>query len=346
MVAYLGVPSVVEAAIAFRSAASTNQNGQANSITIARPTGTAKGDVLIAVIAVRPNTVTITAPTGFALVNRQNNTTGNPSSVAVYSKVATVSEPVTYTFTFSANTGNAGGIMAFSGVDNASPINVSGGSLTTTTTTTIAGPSLTTTVANTMIIAAREIASSSTWTPPAGMTEVIDVASLATPNDNGLALEGSYKTQAAIGATGTLSATAAGNPDTGTAITLALRPVVCGAVAADPDAFAATAQSGQVILYWSSASPVVVLQKTSAFGSEAPASGVSYAVNDTIGTATVVCAGTGAGTTLAATNSTTYYYMAFTRTLRRATRAAPRSRRGRWPARLPPGATRWRAAPC
>jgi outer membrane protein assembly factor BamB len=312
VIACLGVPGVVEAAIAFRSAASTNQNGQANSITIARPTGTAKGDVLIAVIAVRPNTVTITAPTGFALVNRQNNTTGNPSSVAVYSKVATVSEPVTYTFTFSANTGNAGGIMAFSGVDNASPINVSGGSLTTTTTTTIAGPNLATTVANTMIVAARQIASSSTWTPPAGMTEVIDVASLATPNDNGLALEGSYKTQAAIGATGTLPATAAGNPDTGAAITLALRPVVCGPMAADPDAFAATAQSGQVILYWSSAAPVVVLQKTSAFGSEAPASGVSYAVNDTIGTATVVYAGTGAGTTLAATNGTTYYYKAFT----------------------------------
>ena len=122
-----------------------------------------------------------------------------------------------------------------------------------------------------MIVAARQIASSSTWTPPAGMTEVIDVASLATPNDNGLALEGSYKTQAAIGATGTLPATAAGNPDTGAGITLALRPVVCGAVAADPDPFAATAQSGQVILYWSSASPVVVLQKTSAFGTEARA---------------------------------------------------------------------------
>ena len=39
---------------------------------------------------------------------------------------------------------------------------------------------------------------------------------------------------------------------------------------------------------------------------------MSYAVNDTIGTATVIYAGTGTGTTLPATNGTTYYYKAFT----------------------------------
>ena len=88
--------------------------------------------------------------------------------------------------------------------------------------------------------------------------------------------------------------------------------MVCGAVAPDPLYFSATAQSGQVILYWSSASDVVILRKTTAFATEAPASGVSYAVNDTIGTATVVYAGSAQTVTQAGlTNGTTYYYKAF-----------------------------------
>ncbi len=303
--------SRAEAAIAFRSAASVDQNGQANSIIINRPAGTSKGDVLIAIIAVRPNTATITAPAGFTLVNRQDNTAGSVSSEAVYSKVATNSEPATYTWSFSANTGNAGGIMAFSGADNATPINVSAGALTAASTTTFVAPSVTTTVTNTMIVTAHEYSSSDRWTAPGGMTEALDVASLPVPDALGLAVLGSYKTQAAAGATGTFTATAASNADTGAGITLALKPVVCGAVAADPAYFAATAQSGQVILYWSSPNPVVVLRKTAAFGSEAPAPGVSYATNDTIGAATVVYAGSAQTTTLAATNGTTYYYKAF-----------------------------------
>ena len=166
------VASHAEAAIAFRSGASTNLNGQAASITINKPTGTAKGDLLIASIAVRPQTATITAPSGWTLVNRQNNPNGDPNALAVYTKVATNSEPANYTWSFSANTGNAGGIMAFSGVDNTTPVNVSGGQLTNISTTTFTAPSVTTTVTNTMIVTAHEYASAYRWTAPTGMTEV------------------------------------------------------------------------------------------------------------------------------------------------------------------------------
>jgi hypothetical protein len=304
--------SPAEAAIAFRSGTSTNLNGQAASITINKPTGTAKGDLLIASIAVRPQTATITAPTGWTLVNRQNNPNGDPNALAVYTKVATATEPANYTWSFSANTGNAGGIMAFSGVDNTTPVNVSGGQLTAVSTTTFIAPSVTTTVTNTMIVTAHEYASSDRWTAPTGTTEVYDVASLAVPDAFGIALLGSYKAQAAAGATGTFTATAASNAATGAGITVALRPVVCGAVAADPVYFSATGQSGQAILYWSSTLPVVVLRKTAAFTTEAPASGVSYATNDTIGTATVVYAGSAQTVTQTGlTNGTTYYYKIF-----------------------------------
>jgi MSHA biogenesis protein MshQ len=128
-----------------------------------------KGDVLVAMIAIRPYNATITAPTGFTLLNRQNNNNGNDNALAVYWKVATSSEPATYTWTFSANTGTAGGLMAFSGADNTTPINVSAGSITTATTTSFAAPSVTPTVTNTMIVTAHEYSSSDRWTKPAGM---------------------------------------------------------------------------------------------------------------------------------------------------------------------------------
>src|SRR5581483_3732695 len=143
--------SPAQAAIAFRSAASVDQAGSPGSIAITKPAGTLKGDVLIAVIAVRPDTLTITVPAGFTLERRQDQTTGNPNSVAVYRKIATASEPANYTFTATGNTGIAGGIMAFSGVDNTTPVDVSASSAIVSG-TAFAAPSITTTVANTMIV--------------------------------------------------------------------------------------------------------------------------------------------------------------------------------------------------
>jgi outer membrane protein assembly factor BamB len=300
-----------QAAIAFRSAASVDQAGSPGSIAITKPAGILKGDVLIAVIAVRPDTLTITVPAGFTLERRQDQTTGNPNSVAVYRKIATASEPANYTFTATGNTGIAGGIMAFSGVDNTTPVDVSASSAIVSG-TAFAAPSITTTVANTMIVTAHEFSSSERWTPPTGMTEAVDVASLAPSNSGGVAVEGNYTTQAAIGATGTLTANAAGNADTGATVTLALRPVVCGGTVADVDYLSATAVSGQATLTWSTPSSVVILRKTSAFGTERPADGVSYAVSEAIGTATVAYVGSAQTTTLTGlTNGTTYYYKIF-----------------------------------
>ncbi len=198
-----------------------------DGISINVPTGTTTNDVMLAAISVRPSTTTITAPAGWTLINRVNQAAGNSNSQATYYRVATSTEPTAYVWAFSgvAITGTAGGIITYRGVDTTSPIDASGGNTTVSGTSHTAN-SINTTVANTMIVSTHSFSSSETWTPPAGMTEQVDVASLTTPNAAGISLEMNDVLQAATGATGNKTATVAGNADTGVAQLVALTPIV------------------------------------------------------------------------------------------------------------------------
>jgi len=92
---------------------------------------------------------------------------------------------------------------------------------------------------------------------------------------------------------------------------LALAPLTCGATG-NVGYAAANAQSGQAIVYWSSANAVVVLRKTSAFAAEAPTNGVVYAAGNSVGAATVAYVGAAASSSQTGlTNGTTYYYRVF-----------------------------------
>jgi len=194
-------------------------------LTINRPAGTIQDDVMVASVAVRPSTVTITAPSGWTLERRTNNGAGTTNSLATYWKVAGAAEPASYTWGLSSNTGAVGGIQSFSGVDTASVVDVENGQ-TTASSTSHATPSVTTTVANAMLVTSHGYSSSGTWTPPAGMTEGFEVASLAPDNGAGISMSGNYALQAAAGASGTKTATATAAADTGNAHILALRPAV------------------------------------------------------------------------------------------------------------------------
>jgi RHS repeat-associated protein len=119
--------------IAFRSAASAGVDTGVTSLTINKPSGTAQNDVMIASIAVRPSSASITPPSGWTLVSREDQNTGTTNSLAVYRKVAGASEPADYTWTFSTSTGAAGGIQSFSGVDTSNPIDVHDGQQTSLT---------------------------------------------------------------------------------------------------------------------------------------------------------------------------------------------------------------------
>jgi hypothetical protein len=209
--------------ICFRADASGGAPSGTLILAISKPVGTVEGDVMIASIAVRPDTATITAPAGWTLVRRIDNANANANSLAVYYRVAVASEPANYSWTFSTSTGSAGGIQTFPGVDTTNPIDVENGQ-STPSSLSHATPSVTTTVANAMVVTSHAFSSSVTWTPPAGMTEAFEMASEAVPNAAGISIEGNHAIQTAAGATGTKTATASNDADVGNTHILALKP--------------------------------------------------------------------------------------------------------------------------
>jgi hypothetical protein len=207
--------------VSYRSAASAGVSS--GNLAISKPTGTVSGDFMIASIAVRPNTATITAPSGWTLVRllvNSNDPVGEAQ--AVYRLLAGGSEPSSYTWTISANTGAVGGILTFTGVNTSTPINIENGQ-NTANGLTHATPSVTTTVAETMLVTSHSFTSAATWTPPGGMNEVVDVASIAVPQTVGISLEINYVIQTTAGATGAKTATASNDADVGNAQIVALR---------------------------------------------------------------------------------------------------------------------------
>ncbi len=208
---------------AFRSASSTSVTS--GSPTVVKPAGTAAGDILIAAVAVRPDTATITPPAGWALVRQLSNSNATANLLAVYYKAATAAEGASYAWVLGANTGADVGVMAFSGCDTNTPIDLSAGQ-NTPLGFQHAAPSITPDVNGSMIVTWHCYASSNPWTPPAGMTEDVDVSSVAAPSTAGMALSGNHLLQTSAAATGVLTATTVNdaNVDVGNAVSLALRP--------------------------------------------------------------------------------------------------------------------------
>jgi PKD repeat protein len=201
----------------FRSASSA-ANPTATTLPIPAPSGVVSGDVLIASVDVRGNP-TITAPSGWNLIRL--DLIQNSFRKATYYRVATASEPTSYTWAFSSSLAASGGILAFSGVSTSNPIDAHSG-LASTGTNLITAPSVVTSVPNTMLVGLFAATGSLTITPPSGMTERFDITSnLGTYK---VTSEGANALQATAGATGDRVARAdvGLNPNIGQLI--ALRP--------------------------------------------------------------------------------------------------------------------------
>ncbi len=189
--------------IAFRSAANGANTG-GSSVVLPQPTGTTLGDVLVAAVAVR-GVPAMTPPSGWSAV--QTDARGTTYEQVVFVHVVGGSEPSSYTFTFSVAGTAVGTIAAYSGVDNANPVDAHGGQVTSSS-ATITAPSLTTSVANDELVACFAITGKTTIGTAGGMLERTEVVS---PQAATSKLTASLDDQAdpTAGPTGSRTATAA-----------------------------------------------------------------------------------------------------------------------------------------
>ena len=187
--------------ISLRSS-SSGANPTSTSLTIPAPTGVQAGDVMVAGISVRGQPA-ITPPSGWALVRQDVN--GTTQKQAVYYKVATGSEPGSYTWTFAASRAASGGILDYIGVNTSNPIDASGGQVNATASRSVTAPSITTSTPGDQLIGFFCMTGNNTFTPPTGQTERYDVVSnTVSPY---IASEGADELQSAAGATGSRTAT-------------------------------------------------------------------------------------------------------------------------------------------
>jgi RHS repeat-associated protein len=199
--------------------ASNTGNAAASSVVVPKPAGTQPGDVLVAQIAwtATAGVPSVTAPTGWTLVNNTPNTLSTDS---IYWHVAGGSEPTSYTFTFSAPTEGSGAMVAYTGADQVNPIDAAMAA-TDSTTTTHTAPGVTTTGPNDTLLVTISAAGSTTVTPASGMTERWEQATTAATGN--VTAEGADQTVAAAGSTGTRTVTTAQAAST-VLHTIAIRP--------------------------------------------------------------------------------------------------------------------------
>jgi len=138
-----------------------------------------EGDLLLAYHMVAIGEGFQTIPAGWATeIDVFAGGTGNGGSIRVYSRIATASEPASYTWsTFNARDGSFG-MMSIRGADPSNPINA----VVTAAEPTVFSnnhlvPSLSPTVDDTLIIdflGSRPNFNNGNWAPPAGVLEIVD----------------------------------------------------------------------------------------------------------------------------------------------------------------------------
>jgi hypothetical protein len=191
-------------AVSFINVGTGTADTGVTTLTVTAPASIQNDDVLIAAIAVRPNTTPITPPAGWACIRKQDTSLTTASQLALYWKLA-AGESGNYVFTLDGtSTGACGGILCFRGVSKTYPINREA-SQETAAAGTHATPDITTTETDTFIVAALGFANRNTTSPPgaiggdAAMDERVDITPGVGSNIN---LSMATCTHAAASATG------------------------------------------------------------------------------------------------------------------------------------------------
>lgn len=195
----------------------TAVGNDAGAVTINKPSATLAGDLLVAVVAIAFGGATWTSPAGWTTVT--GDVTNGSVTANTFQKIATGSEPASYTFTHSgpAALNKSAGIARITDASRSNPIDVSANGTGSSATPTC--PTATTTVKRTLIL--RVMAQADTTTDdtgePAGTTLVWVKGN--TTVTSGMATED----QSEIGATGT-AAFSVDNSAAWVASTIAARP--------------------------------------------------------------------------------------------------------------------------
>lgn len=233
----LFIPQKTHAAIAVRASVTAENGAGATNISFSNPAGVVAGDVMILNIVASPaESATIQNTAGWTLIGGGASASSTDIVQSFY-RVVTSTEPASYTFSFIGTdtcttnctaynflkkivpTAHAShdvsakaalGIVAFSGVDNTAPVEVSAIARNdSSASTSVTAPTVTTTSANAMLVSAFGIFTSATFTPPADMTEGYDVTSSGGgAAGTKVAISSGYVVQATAGASGSRTATA------------------------------------------------------------------------------------------------------------------------------------------
>ena len=153
-------------AIAFRAGTSSDVD-----TTIAKPSGTADGDILVLVVTLQDDFGVDFTPAGWTQRLRAQQSLINVITSFVFTKIAGPSEPSSYTVDPGTGDVQFNSLAAYSGGDTSAPYGA-GGSAHGNGTSAVA-PSVTATSTGALVVAACCYSSFWSATPPTGMTERI-----------------------------------------------------------------------------------------------------------------------------------------------------------------------------
>ncbi len=202
--------------IALRGTTTGNNGSGGTTLTIANPTGTLSGDVMVAHVIVRTASNTITAPNGWSLIRRQDSSSS--ISTATYRKVAGSSEPTSYTWTFGTAGEASGGIASYTGVNTTTPVDASNAQYNAST-SNVDNAGVTTTVANDLLVYTTGITTATIVNVPSGFSE-----KWSTTSNSLTTSEMSQEYFPSIGATGLIHGTHNGGTNSSITHLIALKP--------------------------------------------------------------------------------------------------------------------------
>ncbi len=208
-------------AIGLRAASAGNNGAGGSSLTLWTPAGTTSGDVMVAHVIVQTAGNKITAPAGWNLVLRQD--TSSAIATVTYVKVASATEPASYTWSFGTAGQASGGIASYVGVDTTTPVDASHAQYNTSGTSNVDNTGVTTTAANDMLVYAVGIIVVTTVNVPSGFTEEWSNSSSSATTS-----EMSQELFASSGATGTIHGTLNAGANANITMLIALKPAGTG----------------------------------------------------------------------------------------------------------------------